>query len=334
MSSDPERLTAYLDAAKARYPGAWLQVHDFRKARGRGLPTWPEWCFMPLAGAYAIVSGGGSNTVPLDQMTEVPLVGALAAWRETKGIYDYDETVMDALWSTPVEGEIPTEILRRLPEWCVYIPTPGRRAFDADLLGFFAHLESDAGTSREELRLLLDFSDRFIPIPLHLDRGGLAQSIVAMRREAERQMMLKHGLSPEDARDWIGANLTAHVASVAEPLVSVLLYLCAEASEVHERVIEGAGRVHPRRPPHRRPTAPTTWAVAYRLGAAIREAQAREDREASTGDHARPRAHVRRAHWHTYLTGEGRARPVLKWLPPIPVNVDLGDIVPTIRRVE
>jgi hypothetical protein len=40
---------------------------------------------------------------------------------------------------------------------------------------------------REELRLLLDFDNALTPIPLHLHRGGLTESIVAMREETERQ---------------------------------------------------------------------------------------------------------------------------------------------------
>lgn len=43
------------------YPLAWKQINSFREIRGKDLPDWPEWCFCPLAGAYAVVSGGGDN---------------------------------------------------------------------------------------------------------------------------------------------------------------------------------------------------------------------------------------------------------------------------------
>lgn len=54
---------------------------------------------------------------------------------------------------------------------------------------------------------------------------------------------------------------------------------------------------------------------------------------------ASPSPHIRRAHWHSYWMGprqEGHPdrKPVLKWLPPIPVAMDKGDIVPTIHSVE
>lgn len=34
-------------------------------------------------------------------------------------------TLYDALIATPVEGKLPTKLLSRLPEWTVYIETPG-----------------------------------------------------------------------------------------------------------------------------------------------------------------------------------------------------------------
>ena len=58
----------------------------------------------------------------------------------------------------------------------------------------------------------------------------------------------------------------------------------------------------------------------------------------STGTHASPRPHIRRAHWHSYWVGKGDepgAREVmLKWLPPIPVNVqNVEDLAATVRAV-
>ena len=43
------------------YPDAWKQVDEFR-ARRKELGDWADWCFLPLAGTYAIVSKG--KTLP------------------------------------------------------------------------------------------------------------------------------------------------------------------------------------------------------------------------------------------------------------------------------
>jgi len=80
------------------------------------------------------------------------------------------------------------------------------------------------------------------------------------------------------------------------------------------------------------------WDVGTRLGAALRMAyQAAEtgqgDPDPDTG-RARPRAHIRRAHWHTFLAGAERSERRVKWLPPIPVNLeDVGTLPATVRKV-
>ena len=45
----------FLHSFSRLYPNVWKQVDDFRASR-KDLGDWPEWCFLPLAGTYAIVS--------------------------------------------------------------------------------------------------------------------------------------------------------------------------------------------------------------------------------------------------------------------------------------
>ena len=87
--------------------------------------------------------------------------------------------------------------------------------------------------------------------------------------------------------------------------------------------------------------------MGYRLGAALRHAQqtaqahqdASEPAEADDSPRQRPRAHIRRAHWHTYWTGDGsrsdpsKAHVRVRWLAPIPVGLP-DELIPTIRPVE
>ena len=44
--------THLIEIAK-KYPDVWKIVESFRLDRGKGVPDWPDWCFLPLAGAYA-----------------------------------------------------------------------------------------------------------------------------------------------------------------------------------------------------------------------------------------------------------------------------------------
>ena len=71
----------------------------------------------------------------------------------------------------------------------------------------------------------------------------------------------------------------------------------------------------------------TIWLVGERVGAALREANGASSDDIG-GSHASLRAHVRRAHWHTYWTGARGAQTArVRWLSPILVGA--GDTVVT-----
>jgi hypothetical protein len=322
------------------YPGAWGQAEGFRAARGAGF-DWPDWCYLPLAGAYAIVSGGGSNRVPLARMGDVARIGALATWRMTQGIYRFDPSVFAAVIDTPVTGDLPVDALMRLPEWCVYVETSGLQAYASELHGFWAHLESDSNNGRKELRLLLDVDPVPVGVPLHLGVGSLAESIAQATDQAGVHAV-SLGLSMpagEVRREW---------RNLAEPLVSLLLYLCSTSDMAGRHGQPGNPKPVSTRPDGLRlfpADGPRTWDVGVRMGSALRSAyQAAETGSAS--DHVGPRGHVRRAHWHGFRSGPRKAadgtdisaeqRPFeLRWLPPIPVNLpDVADLAATVRPVK
>lgn len=327
--SDLPRPKRHLVAAGKRFPSAWRQYDEFRQDRGHaGLPDWPEWCYCPMAGAYAVVSGGVLNRVSPHLIGDVARLAALAAWRPTQDIFRFDPGLLSSLLDTPLSGDLPCEVLRRMPTWCVYIETPGRQWGSEAMYGFFAHLEYDTNSGREELRLLIDAEESLIPIPIHLGPWALDEA-VARAIDVSRVYAAASGTSlPE--------GINRDVLETAEPLLSALLYLCADDAEI------GDGAAKPSIPKAKRTKRgwrlfpadkPTVWDVGVRLGAALRRAQERSQGDGD-GTHARPRAHIRRAHWHTFLSGAGRSERRLKWLPPIPVNVDDRDSLPAVIRRE
>lgn len=323
-----------------RYPNAWRIYDQFRQDRGKGyLPNWPDWCYCPMAAAHAVLSGAGHFDDGLGSLEEVQTLAALSAWRVSQGIYRFDPDIISAITTTPIDT-IPVEVLYHLPEWCVYVEAPPNMHFDTTpLSGFFAHLEWNANTGRQELRLLLDCADgNIIGLPLKLDQPTLDLACCPIWSQSNHELKefsLKHlGQTPEDiARQFAG--------SVA-PMLNLVLYLCTVNADF-------GGQRHPTRPQAKRtkngwrlfpPDNPTVWEMGSRLGSALRasqeSSQAASAINTESGDNgrARPRAHVRRAHWHTYLTGEGKTNPILKWLPPIPVNVaDIDDLTATTHNV-
>jgi hypothetical protein len=185
-----------------------------------------------------------------------------------------------------------------------------------------------------ELRLLVDTDHGLMPIPILLREGSL---LAAMNTLADEEAKFRKdfqiaSIARMDARRTAGA---------IAPLVSLVLYLCSANAELRDA--RGTGR----QPAYARATktkrgkkliaaaSPTTWEVGYRLGAAIRRAEAREPTRAE-GTHASPRPHLRRAHWHHFWTGplKGERTLSLKWLPPVNVGVSDEELPATVRPVE
>jgi len=350
------RLQRYVADAAKRHPGVWKRLDALRADRGNGLPEWPDWCFLPMAGYMALAARGmpTKRLRELDEDTLLDITGqaqvlaALAPWRATQGIYVFHPELFTTIASTPLDGPLPVELFERLPEWCCYVPNvaEGETLTPITWLGFFVYLEWDANTGRRELRFLVDYekedgSTGFAPFVLHIDQGTIEDAVMGFLDEVERQRVV-HGAAegpgePEPALKVL--------ATMTKPLVSLALYLCSVNAEiVHHK---GPGRV-PQRPKAKRtkngerlfpPDAANTWEVGYRIGAALQRAREgggapREPAGGESTARRSPAPHIRRAHWHSFWRGprEGPRELVVKWLPPIPVGVQDGDAVAPVIR--
>lgn len=346
--SDAPRPKQHLATAGKLYAGAWRRVDQFRAEKGREVPDWPDWCFIPITATQAIVSADAGVEVSMlarvhpERLADPARLAALATWRVTQGIYRFDSTLYECVIDTPLERDLPCDVLYRLPEWCVYIETPDMTWVGSQLHGFWSHLEYDINTGRHELRFLLDSEAALSPLVIHLGNWSLLEAI-----ERAHKVAVSHTLNagPSPLVGNIDAPATSQeMARILAPLVSLLLYVCSQAAEI------GTTDRQPGNPKPKRTKQgwrlfpadkPTTWDVGVRLGAALRRAQQDPDRAIGDGERAKPRAHVRRAHWHSFWKGPKAAERAservkqVRWLPPIPVNVDETDDLPaTVRPVK
>lgn len=309
-----------------------------REDRGTRLPRWPEHVYVPIAGGMAVatdfMSMSEHQALPMSERLAIShdamVIAALGAWRMTKGIYRFDTTLRSELWGTPVSGDVPVQVLHRLPEWCVYLD------LDLDvgvgrLHGAWVHLEVDDNTDIEELRFLLDLDDHLQGVPVHLGgtlSAGLDRALAVGVGHGKHYGMPVPSPAVQSA--------ARQLAEVVVPLTSLVLYLCSERPDID-------GRGQPGNPTPKRvkggtrlfaADGPRRWDVGLRIGAALRTAR---ERASTAGDDSRqgPRPHVRRAHYHTYWTGPrtGKQTPVLRWLPPIPVGLTDEELPAILRRV-
>lgn len=152
------------------FPRFFEEVAAVRaETRGGGEDFW-NWCYAPSALTTSVMREYPDGSLKSELVGEYVLVdqtlgAALAAWRLTKGVYAFDPTLLESLWSSGSADDIPRDVLKRMPEWCVFILTPGLlldfRATKLECLGYFAWVDCkgapyDSSLMRLCFELLVD----------------------------------------------------------------------------------------------------------------------------------------------------------------------------------
>lgn len=317
-----------------RWPQSWQQVKSFRAGKGKDLPDWPDWCYIPVAAGVAIATQGIDSRLQqamLDPKLSPAVITAAAAWRITQGVYRFDADLYNSLVSQSFDGNIPCEILKRLPEWCIYIETYNASFSNEPIVGFWSHLEHDTNDGRMELRLVLMLeNEQNLSVPIHLGNWALAEGLERMKAEATKYILPSLKITPEQIME-------VDIIKDIEPLLQLVLYLCAENADIPEiqhpqNRVRMSGQVDIARQPN-------LWNVGERIGAGIRKYRNQEWQGGQDSMHARPRPHIRKAHYHHFWTGpkDGERKLILRWLPPIPVGIGTdaeGEMPAVIHKIK
>lgn len=91
---------------------------------------WPKWCFAPFTVWATSVVRSKRDLRKFNDLTNAITV---IPWRYSRSVYRFDSDVYRELISTPFSGELPEEVLLRLPEWSIFVEMQGEA-----VLGFFA----------------------------------------------------------------------------------------------------------------------------------------------------------------------------------------------------
>ena len=290
----------------------------------------PDWCIMPTMFPFFLFTSRYGNAYYLRHMDELMTMASMYIWRCSKGVYRFAPEIYDALVKQPLTGDIPTDCLYRLPEWAVYIETPGLVFERRKMKGFIAHLDYNLFSRNVDLQfaLFLEENDQPKMVAIPFGEGGVQEAMDRVD-ECDDMFMGKSGSRYVGSRE--------EYKQAFSSMLQLLLYLCSEEPDMPD--IE-----HPRERRTycggvRGPSETRVWDVGIRISHAIRNAGERGWGGTVEGTtHASPRPHVRSAHWHTYWTGPRKERfpvrkPVLRWIPPIPIGMDWKKELPTHIRV-
>jgi hypothetical protein len=290
---------------------------------------WPQWCFLPRRQWAEIIRDemGNDYLGTSDKWPMCTRIAVAGTWRYGQGVYEFDPDVLAAIAESAVPKNIPPSVLLRLPEWCIYVPTPTMTFLGENMLGFFATLDrcdiNDA-TRYDAMQLMIDIDGRTVAYHIYLSGGSIVDSMKIMYNDYVKHVPhATKEITPNDLDDVV-RDLT--------PIVSIVLYICGDEPDIsgknepiyiprksEPKRIKGAQRMFPA-------SAPKVWQVGQTIGETIRKAKSGAD---GGGGRGRKRPHLRRGHfhgaWSGKMDGSEERKYKLNWWPPIMVAADLAE---------
>lgn len=309
----------------SNHPLCWKRFTTLLKSNMlKKYGNYPDWCLFPMFYSYVLLDNKdewnkyGNSAIGF---------GMVQLWKLTKGIYTFDDDVYDALLETGFKGDIPVDVLYRLPEWCVYIKTPKDVIFQSmKVHGIYVALDYNVESNDPQLVILYDTDNGFIGSTIYLTKGTTIEQ--SFNRTNEIHTNQKDELI---VKDYI---------ATTEKILPLIMYMCSEKPEYYSK-----NRTEPIKPyisktksgiviKERSEIIP--WDVAIRTGSILKKYKEEEIKHSNTisetGSRVRP--HMRRAHWHGFWKGSksGSQTFFLKWLLTTPVNMKIGDHTPVVKH--
>lgn len=297
--------------------------------------AWPDTCALPSSLVKSLLLLAGSTGV--QTFENASILTASYIWQQTKQVFRFDPVLMEELENQPFTGDIPTEILHRLPVPCVYVE--GKTDFlGHPMSGFFAYLDC-YGENDERLSLIYisdrnEYQTTLIPLCGTIDDSIEKLLITAQKAKGVEQTPFTEVIKSqkgdyEQIKRFIGR------------VLNTLLYLCSDQPDYDKPPRKRS--TNPKKTTiseERAPRVPSVTVAGTRIGAVIRkgcEAEEREQRRLSHDGKSTPKTpHIRRAHWHHYwmgAVGSDERRLILKWIPPVFVGAESAEVV-TIHPVK
>lgn len=306
-----------LEKLKRRYPLYFKWVEEFRKDKRSDL-LWPkDFCYCPIESTRQFLKKEYPAVMQSDEFRKVErLLPCYAAWSKAKEVYVLDRSLADIFadqWDSDISI---TSDMITIPSWCIYVQTGVVKDCD----GFLVTFEYNIVEHRKELEIYLlanngkvwaPFSLVIPNEPMELSALIKNQMVEFNMRNARRDVLRNE----DDFKRYFEAS-----QKMIRFILAVLLYLSAMNAEIKPKKT-----AKQRKPSKKHEASIVSYDVGRTTGIHIRKMHKylAEHNDVSLGGHHRsPVMHIRRAHYHTFLYGEGKKKRRVKWLAPIIVNAE------------
>ena len=161
-------------------------------------------------------------------MDELMTMGSTYIWRCSKGVYRFTPEIYQALVRQPLTGDLPQECLYHMPEWAVYIETPGLSYERLPMEGFIAHLDYNLYSRGVDLQFAIFRKgiDQPKMIALPLGEGTLRDAMD--RVEQVDDMFMSHLAN----KRYVGRR--DEYRQTFSAMIQLLLYICSDEPDMPE----------------------------------------------------------------------------------------------------
>lgn len=262
-----------------------------------------------------------------NQYTLLASLTALAGWMPGKQIYSFNKELWSVLTEKYVNMTIPMEILFKIPYKTIFL----------EPLNAFVFFTRDEANKNDYLLNVLCVNKDGRPI---VDRYTICALSPSKTLEESLAYTIQYFREDEVDLDYFPWE-----KKLIFDTLQALLYICAVNADIRSDQITTKSNSPSLSNQLRRndkqktfAKAPTRWSVGDTVIKSLHKqgiletTKPNNSTKKSSGWKMRP--HLRRAHWHHFWKGSGSNRElILKWIPPVFVNKDLGGSITTITKI-
>lgn len=268
------------------------------------------------------------------------LLNLLGSWQESPMVLQYDDVLADILLTEPLDEDLIVDnLLIHLPFNSFFVQAEGvefysyRKSeyYKAD--GFFVSEAWIPSKNRpwnfeKWLSIVCVVDGLLLPIMIPTKYETYGEVLKSIEEEAKSLFF--------DDKDAVQVQVKE-----AQSVLNLILYLGAKDAEVDkvaERLLK-TGKLQEAPARHKPGQDKIPFLTTYVVGKGVGEVIRKDDNNTASADERKMAAHIRRAHYHTYLEGsrkDGTLHPVVHWVEAVPVNMRKGskDQDPIVRRVK
>lgn len=265
------------------------------------IPTDDEWdknlMYVPLA---VILKEWYKANLPLtpSNLFIMRSIFVIKGWEVGKTVYEFDETLLEQLREQAKKDTLISEDIMKLPIYCLYL-----KLSETD--GAYITTDVDFNTGEKEIYVIEVKKDK---------EDGEIPYYFTLPKDLKKIKDVNH--CPPESIEKL--NFYANI----------ILYLNSTNADIEVKT----GSIKRRKSIVREQTQVT---VGEKAGEYIRYLKkVHYEKSAGGGHHRTPITHIRNAHYHTFLYGEGKKQRKVKWVAPIIVNGNKVERLTTIKVKE